>query len=77
MKVTFLLKNKTDYFYKKMDDLDLEEQYQYLRKVMNIRSRVGNFRETVEFNLRRKQGDTFKSRSIEVRRGYRLMSFEL
>lgn len=78
MKVTFILKNKTESFYEKLSSLQNAEVFEWL-KYASVFPKIGNdtFREKLDFNVLFKSGGNFSAPKIEARRGYKLLTIHL
>lgn len=82
MKITFILKDKTDAFYDHLNkQLSPKDQFHFLNEVARqgratIKIGNGSFRDRVDLNgmLR---GDCLFDFKLEPRRGYKLATFEI
>lgn len=79
MKVTFILKNLSEYFYKELDEA--KDKYDFLSKEansgLNITKKIGNgqFNQSVDLNMKIRAGITYQNYRLESRNGYKLVTF--
>jgi hypothetical protein len=85
MKVTYTLKDLTEFWYAKIKEMSTQELFTYLAKQANggdlrhlIKQKVGNgsFRDKVELNQLVRAGHEM-SFKLEPRKGYKLATFEV
>lgn len=77
MKVTFILKNLSEYFYSELDKSS--DKFKYLNSIKDLsvtrKIGTGTFSEGVDFSLKYRQCKEYKSYKLENRKGYKLATF--
>ena len=79
MKVTFILKNLSEFFYKELNEA--KDKYDFLSKEaksgLNITKKIGNgqFNQAVDLNMKIRAGITYQNYRLESRKGYKLVTF--
>jgi hypothetical protein len=79
MKVTCIIKDKTDLFYEQLANIEDKFHYLAVRQQYNISVKIGSsnaFRDRVDLNSLMK-GPHQITYKLENRRGYKLASFEI
>lgn len=85
MKVTYIIKDKTDFFYDKLEAMTPVERYDYLNKnshgtyaMHGLLQKVGTgqFRDRVELNQIMREPHTIDYK-LEPRKGYKLATFQI
>ena len=82
MEITFLLSNLTESFYNKIDSMTNIEIYKYLtdRNIFNMKPTINKnstIRDCIDFNKKMKAGCELTNKRITIRRGYRLLTFDI
>ena len=77
MKVTFILKNLSEYFYTELENSN--DKFKHLNSIRDlpVTRKIGSgaFSEAVDFNIKYRQCKEYKSYKLENRRGYKLATF--
>lgn len=82
MEVTFLLSNKTESFYNTIDSMTNIEIYNYLtdRNIFNMKPTIdknSTIQSCIDFNAKMKSGCELINKRITIRKGYRLLTFDI
>lgn len=84
MKITFILKNLSEYFYGKLDNCySDDERYKILinaeKNNLNVTHKIGDgsFRDGMDFNVAKHNGKKLFGYKLESRRGYKLVTFNI
>lgn len=82
MEITFLLANKTESFYNTIDSMTNIEIYNYLtdRNIFNMKPTIdknSTIQGCIDFNLKMKSGCELINKRIAIRKGYRLLTFDI
>lgn len=82
MEITFLLSNLTESFYNKIDSMTNIEIYKYLtdRNMFNMKPTINKnntIRDCIDFNVKMKSGCELINKRITIRKGYRLLTFDI
>lgn len=77
MKVTFILKNLSEYFYTELENSSDKFKYLNSVKYLPVTRKIGSgtFSEAVDFGIKYRQCKEYKSYKLENRRGYKLATF--
>jgi hypothetical protein len=74
--ITFLLKDKSEYFYNNIEHMNLNELFYYLIKTACLKFTVNKnnmLSDQIEFNNRIKSGKLFIKKELLKRKGYNLL----
>lgn len=83
MQISVILENKSDRFYRSLDFFKLpDEKYIFLKNTnlnpgLKFTIGSGSISDSVDFNIKRKSGEQFKSFELLERRGYKIAKFEI
>ena len=82
MEITFLLSNKTESFYNTIDSMTNIEIYNYLtdRNIFNMKPTIdknSTIQNCIDFNAKMKAGSELTNKRIVIRKGYRLLTFDI
>lgn len=78
MKITFILKNKTEDFYSKLSKTNDSDVFNWLND-SGIKPKIGNdtIKEKIDFNILLNKGAKFSKTLLENRKGYKLLTINL